>query len=113
MAQSTASVARDMQVEIWSDVVCPWCAIGKRRFEAALARFAHRDEVTGRWGSFELDPSAPPEHTGDNVEHPAAKCGRARAEAEAAQARVADAAAAEGWTFDLGRSRGGNTVDAH
>jgi predicted DsbA family dithiol-disulfide isomerase len=113
MARSPTGVARDMQVEIWSDVVCPWCAIGKRRFEAALARFAHRDEVTVRWRSFELDPSAPTERTVDNVEHLAAKYGMSRAEAEAAQARVADAAAAEGWTFDLGRSRGGNTVDAH
>jgi predicted DsbA family dithiol-disulfide isomerase len=102
-----------MQVEIWSDVVCPWCAIGKRRFEAALARFAHRDEVTVRWRSFELDPSAPAERTVDNVEHLAAKYGMWRAEAEAAQARVADAAAAEGWEFDLARARGGNTVDAH
>ena len=49
-----------MKVEIWSDVVCPWCYIGKRRFEAALARFAHRDEVEVVWRSFELDASAPP-----------------------------------------------------
>ena len=46
-----------MKVEIWSDVVCPWCYIGKRRFEAALAQFAHRDEVEVEWRSFELDPS--------------------------------------------------------
>ena len=46
-----------MKVEIWSDVVCPWCYIGKRRFEAALARFEHRDEVEVEWRSFELDPT--------------------------------------------------------
>ena len=102
-----------MQVEIWSDVVCPWCAIGKRRFEAALERFDHRDEVTVRWRSFELDPGAPTERGGDNVEHLAAKYGMTRADAEAAQARVAAAAAGEGWEFHLDRSRGGNTVDAH
>ena len=47
-----------LTVEIWSDVVCPWCYIGKRRFEAALERFEHADEVTVMWRSFELDPEA-------------------------------------------------------
>ena len=47
-----------MKVEIWSDVVCPWCYIGKRRFEAALGRFAHRDQVEVEWKSFELDPGS-------------------------------------------------------
>jgi predicted DsbA family dithiol-disulfide isomerase len=46
-----------MHVEIWSDIVCPWCYVGKRRFEAALEQFAHRDEVTVTWRSFELDPT--------------------------------------------------------
>jgi predicted DsbA family dithiol-disulfide isomerase len=49
-----------MQVEIWSDLVCPWCYLGKRRFERALESFGHRDEVTVVYRSFELDPSAPP-----------------------------------------------------
>jgi predicted DsbA family dithiol-disulfide isomerase len=47
-----------LKVEVWSDVVCPWCYIGKRRLEAALARFDHRDEVELLWRSFELDVSA-------------------------------------------------------
>ncbi len=47
-----------MKIEIWSDVVCPWCYIGKRRFEKALAQFPHRDAVTVTWRSFELDPNA-------------------------------------------------------
>src|SRR4051794_29892990 len=47
-----------MKVEIWSDVVCPWCYIGKRRFEAALGRFEHADQVEVEWRSFELDPHA-------------------------------------------------------
>ena len=46
-----------MQVEIWSDVVCPWCYLGKRRFEQALESFAHRDEVEVVYRSFELDPA--------------------------------------------------------
>ena len=52
-----------MEVEIWSDIACPWCYIGKRRFEAALAEFEHADEVHVTWRSFELDPSAPPERS--------------------------------------------------
>lgn len=44
-----------VKLEIWSDVVCPWCAIGRARLETALSGFAHRDEVTLRWRSFELD----------------------------------------------------------
>ena len=51
--------AKRLEVDVWSDVVCPWCYIGKRRLEAALARFAHRDAVDVRWHSFELDPQAP------------------------------------------------------
>ncbi|MGZ4437319.1 MAG: DsbA family protein, partial [Nocardioidaceae bacterium] len=53
-----------MLVEIWSDVVCPWCYVGKRRFERALAGFGHRDDVEVVWRAFELDPgteSAPVE----------------------------------------------------
>jgi predicted DsbA family dithiol-disulfide isomerase len=102
-----------MQVEIWSDVVCPWCAIGKRRFEAALARFPHRDEVTVRWRSFELDPTAPPERAGTLVEHLAEKYGTAPEQALGMIGQMSDTAAAEGWEFDLEHARGGNTVDAH
>jgi predicted DsbA family dithiol-disulfide isomerase len=50
-----------VDVEIWSDIACPWCYIGKRRFERALAAFEHADDVRVTWRSFELDPGAPPE----------------------------------------------------
>jgi len=102
-----------MQVEIWSDVVCPWCAIGKRRFERALSRFAHRDEVQVRWRSFELDPTAPRERAVDNVQHLAAKYGMSPDEARTRQQQVTDTAAVEGWAFDLANARSGNTFDAH
>ena len=67
-----------LKVEIWSDVVCPWCYVGKRRFEAALARFAARDEVELVWRSFELDASAPPSpaEPGSYGERLAVKYGR-------------------------------------
>ncbi len=102
-----------MKVEIWSDVVCPWCAIGKRRFEQALARFDHRDEVEVRWRSFELDPSAPREREGDLAEHLAAKYGVTRERAEAMHRQMTETAAVDGWDFHFERARGGNTFDAH
>ena len=74
-----------MLVEIWSDVVCPWCYIGKRRFEAALADFEHRDEVEVVWRSFELDPSAPAHRDEPPIEHLARKYGMSVDQAEAAQ----------------------------
>ena len=102
-----------MNVEIWSDVVCPWCYIGKRRFERALDAFQHRDEVTITWRSFQLDPSAPALVEGDPVDRLAAKYGMSRDAAKAAQARVTANAAGEGLEFHLDRARSGNTFDAH
>jgi predicted DsbA family dithiol-disulfide isomerase len=104
---------RTMDVEIWSDVVCPWCYIGKRRFERALAAFDHRGEVNVTWRSFQLDPSAAASLDGDPIDRLAAKYGLSRAAAEAAQARVTSNAATEGLEFHLDRARSGNTFDAH
>ncbi|HEY4025180.1 MAG TPA: DsbA family oxidoreductase [Candidatus Dormibacteraeota bacterium] len=102
-----------MKVEIWSDVVCPWCYIGKRRFEHALERFEHRDEVEVVWRSFELDPQAPRERGTDPASHLAEKYGIGRDEAVAMQARVTGVAAEEGLTYRLDAARSGNTFDAH
>jgi predicted DsbA family dithiol-disulfide isomerase len=102
-----------MKVEIWSDVVCPWCYIGKRHFETALAGFEHRDEVTVIWRSFQLDPTAPTTADGDPLDRLVAKYGMSRADAERAQARVTATAATAGLDFHLDRARSGNTFDAH
>ncbi len=102
-----------MKVEIWSDIVCPWCAIGKRRFEAALARFADRDAVEVHWRSFELDPAAPRERSEDLTAHLAQKYRTTPQQAQAMQDHMTTVAAAEGWTFRLDRARQGNTFDAH
>ena len=102
-----------MDVEIWSDVVCPWCYIGKRRFEQALSDFQHRDGVTVTWRSFQLDPSAPVATMGDPTERLAERYGMSRAQAETAQARVTAMAAGEELDFHLDRARTGNTFDAH
>ena len=102
-----------MNVEIWSDIACPWCAVGKRRFEAALAGFEHRDEVTVTFRSFELDPDAPAEREGGTAEHLAAKYGTSLEQAQAMNARMTETAAEEGLRFDFDIARGGSTFDAH
>jgi predicted DsbA family dithiol-disulfide isomerase len=102
-----------MDVEIWSDIACPWCYVGKRRFEAALESFDHRDAVTVTWRSFELDPGAPVERTGERAAHLAAKYGVAVEEARAMEQQMTDVAAGEGLDFRFDIARGGNTFDAH
>jgi len=100
-----------LTVEIWSDVVCPWCYIGKRRFEAAVEQFDGEVEVV--WRSFELDPGAPAvrEHTA--TEHLAAKYGMSVEQAEASHVKMTDLAAQEGLEYHFERARGGNSFDAH
>jgi predicted DsbA family dithiol-disulfide isomerase len=102
-----------MQVEIWSDIACPWCYIGKRRFEAALADFEGSDDVHVTWRSFELDPHAPRERPVDAATHLAQKYGRTRDEALQMQAGMTEVAAREGLDFRFDLARGGNTFDAH
>jgi predicted DsbA family dithiol-disulfide isomerase len=101
-------------VEIWSDFVCPWCYIGKRRFEAALARFAHASAVEVSFRAFELDPSAPPVRPPRcEAERLAEKYGVSAAQAQAMIERVTKIAAEEGLAFDFERVRPGNTFNAH
>lgn len=104
-----------MKVDIWSDVVCPWCYIGKRRFETALEGFPQRDEVELTWRSFELDPSAPPspEQAAPYVEQLATKYGVSPAQAQTMIDRVVSMAADEGLDFRFDIARRGNTFDAH
>jgi predicted DsbA family dithiol-disulfide isomerase len=102
-----------MNIEIFSDVVCPWCAIGKRRFEVALERFAHSDEVNVIWRAFELDPGAPALAEGDLATHLASKYGMTKQQAVASQERLTTMAAEEGLEFHFDRARRANTFDAH
>ena len=102
-----------MRVEIWSDVVCPWCYVGKRNFEAALAQFEHRDDVEVIWRAFELDPSAPTEREGDYASHLARKYGMSVAQAEKMIETMTATGAKAGVVLDFGKARPGNTFDAH
>jgi predicted DsbA family dithiol-disulfide isomerase len=101
-----------MRVDIWSDIVCPWCYIGHSRFSRALAGFEHRDEVEVVYRSFELDPSIPPGQATPILELLAAKYGLSQAQAREAEAGVAATAAAEGLEYTTDRAMG-NTFDAH
>ncbi len=85
-----------MRVDIWSDIVCPWCYIGERRFRRGLADFEHRDQVEVVYRSFELDPSIPKGQATPILDMLAAKYGMNRAEAGQAEARVAAMAGISG-----------------
>jgi len=102
-----------MRVEIWSDVVCPWCYVGKRNFEAALSRFEHRDDVEVIWRAFELDPSAPAEREGDYVAHLARKYGMSVEQARKMIETMTATGAKAGVALDFDRARPGNSFDAH
>ena len=104
---------KTLKIDVWSDIVCPWCAIGKRRLEAALAKFPHKDAVEIAWRAFELDPSAPAVQEGDNATRLAQKYGRTRAQAVAMIQNVADTAAKDGLELNLLHARSGNTFDGH
>jgi predicted DsbA family dithiol-disulfide isomerase len=102
-----------MQVEVWSDVVCPWCYIGKRKLETALSRFPHADQVEVIWRSFQLDPSIPEGHTEATLPALAAKYGRSVEEMAGQMTHVEEVAAAEGLRYNLADGVSGNTLLAH
>ena len=104
-----------LRVDVWSDIACPWCYVGKRRFEGALARFEHRASVDVVWRSFELDPGAPREREGGAAyaRRLAQKYGTSTQVAEARMAHLAQVAEGDGLEFRFDLIRPGNTFDAH
>ncbi|MEU9995009.1 DsbA family oxidoreductase [Streptomyces sp. NPDC050848] len=102
-----------MRVEIWSDIACPWCYIGKARFEKGLAAFAHRDEIEVVHRSFELDPNRAKGDTGPVLDMLAKKYGRTLDEARAMEAHVASNAHSEGLGYRTEGRDHGNTFDIH
>lgn len=101
-----------MRIEVWADVVCPWCYIGKRRLQAALAERGIANEVEVVHRAFQLDPTASTT-TEPTIDHLAAKYGVSRDEALAMMANVTEVAAGEGLDYLLDRTMTGNTRDAH
>lgn len=100
-----------MRVDIWSDVVCPFCYIGKKRLEAAAQQAGLELEV--HWHSYELDPEAPIRQEVSNSERLAQKYGRTIAEVEEMQRNIATMAAEEGIQFNWENANSGNTFNAH
>jgi predicted DsbA family dithiol-disulfide isomerase len=98
-----------MKIEIWSDVVCPWCYIGKRRLERALGEFEHAADVEITWRSFQLNPDAPKTAvpTADYLQS------RFGPQAAAMTSRVAELGRAEGLNLDFATSLTVNTLTAH
>ncbi|MFM6848654.1 MAG: DsbA family oxidoreductase [Terrabacter sp.] len=102
-----------MKIDIWSDIVCPFCYLGKRRLEAAIAKFEHADELEVQWHSFELDRNAQPVSDVPLVDLISAKYGTSRDQAVAQHRSMAAAAAELGLEFNWEQARYGNTFDAH
>lgn len=102
-----------MKIDIWADIVCPYCHLGKARFEAALAQFPQRDEIEVEWHSFELDRSAEPVAEGTLPEQLAAKYDLSHDEAVAQHEALAEQAREVGIDFQWQRAQRGNTFDAH
>ena len=102
-----------MRIEIWSDIVCPWCYIGRRRLETAIERTGHRDDIEIVYRSFELDPSSPRVPVETVAEHLGAKYGGGPEAGRQMVERVEAVAAEEGLVFRLAEAKRANTVDAH
>lgn len=102
-----------MKIEIWSDVVCPWCYIGKRRFEAALAEFPHKDRIEVEWKSFQLDPTTVTDPTISTKQHLAEKYGVSEERAQEMTDNVTQVAATVGLNYNLDGALTVNTINAH
>ena len=102
-----------MRVDIWSDIVCPWCYVGKRRFERALAQFERKASVTVVHHSFQLNPAAPRDRTSDRREMLMRKYRLTPRQVEEMDARMRETAAAEGLDYHLDGTVTGNTAGAH
>jgi len=103
----------EITVDIWSDLVCPWCHIGKRRFDTALAAFEDRDDVRVRWHAFELDPEAPRESAMTIPQRMCRDLGMSAAQAHQGVAHLTKLAAESGMTYRLEDARPVNSFDAH
>jgi predicted DsbA family dithiol-disulfide isomerase len=100
-----------MIIDVWADVVCPWCFIGKRRLEKALESFSHRDQITIRHRAFQLQPDI--KEIVPTKEYLAEKYSTSVDQVEQMQANVCAVADGEGLCYNLSETRSGNTFDAH
>lgn len=101
-----------MRIDVWADLVCPWCFIGKRRLQRALEQVNYNDDVTIVHRAFQLNPSAST-HSEPTIDHLAAKYGVSREQALEMMSDVTEVAAGEGLDYHLDRTMTGNTRDVH
>jgi predicted DsbA family dithiol-disulfide isomerase len=102
-----------MNVEIWSNVMCPFCYIGKRKFENALEQFPHKDDIKIIWKSFQLDPSTVTDSSLNTIENLRLKKGWSKEQAAETIAHVADIAKQVGLNFNFDKAVVANSFDAH
>ena len=106
-------VAEGMKIEIWSDVACPWCYIGKRRFETALDAFPHKDSVEVQWRSYQLDPTIPEHYDGTELSYLSDRKGMDPAQVAGMFEHVAAQAKAEGLNYTFDNIVVANSFNAH
>ena len=102
-----------MQVEIWSDILCPWCYIGKREFENTLAEFKHKDKIEVTWKSFELDPSAQKDYPGDLYDLLSSKYNISIDKAKQMTGSLVERAKSIGLNYNMEIAKATNSFDAH
>lgn len=113
MAQKKILKQDQMKIEIWSDVVCPWCYIGKRRFEQALEEFAHNDKLDIEWKSYQLDPTMETDPSLNIHQYLADRKGMSFEQAKAMGDNVTQVAVEEGLSYDFSKTIPVNTIKAH
>src|SRR6478609_8983837 len=106
-------MTKQLKIQIWSDVACPFCYIGKRKLETALSQFEHKDAVTVEWKSYQLNPNANYQPGANTTDYLANKYGRDRAWAESMQENVTQLAKAEGLEYHLDKAILADTFNAH
>ena len=102
-----------MQIDIWSDIACPWCYIGKRRLETALTDHPQRDDIQVTWHSYQLDPSLPEHYEGTEADYLASRKGMPVEQVREMFGHVAEQAAGEGLAYDFDRLVVANSARAH
>jgi predicted DsbA family dithiol-disulfide isomerase len=113
MWTSPASLQPYVKVEIWSDIACPWCFIGKRRFERGLEAFVHKDQVDVVWHSYQLDPGLPEHYDGSEIDYLVGSKGMPRDAVQQMVGQVKAQAEGEGLHFDFDTLVVANSLRAH
>jgi predicted DsbA family dithiol-disulfide isomerase len=112
-ASSVVGFVEKLRVDIWSDIACPWCYVGKARFDKAVEQLEGKVDVEVRHRSFELDPHRAPGDTAPVVDMLVKKYGMSQAQAQAGEYRLGDLAKAEGLEYRTEGRDHGNTFDLH